>query len=177
MSGTLLKEVLRDAGLPPCVINHVTGLGGKAGAALAAHPDVAGITVTGSYEVGMSLVRAFARRDWPRPCLAEMGGKIAAIVSRHADLERAALGIMRSTFGPQGQKCSACSRAYVERPVADMLRQRLTALTRAIRATTGTWPGYQPFGGWKASGSTGKSIGSSRYLPQYLREQSQTVVA
>jgi 1-pyrroline-5-carboxylate dehydrogenase len=43
-------------------------------------------------------------------------------------------------------------------------------------ATTGAWPGYQPFGGWKGSGSTGRSAGSVYYLPQYLREQSQTRV-
>ena len=43
-------------------------------------------------------------------------------------------------------------------------------------ATTGAWPGYQPFGGWKGSGSTGKAGGSLHYLPQYLREQSQTRV-
>ena len=45
-----------------------------------------------------------------------------------------------------------------------------------VHATTGAWPGYQPFGGWKGSGSTGKAIGSFWYLPQYLREQARTVV-
>jgi 1-pyrroline-5-carboxylate dehydrogenase len=47
---------------------------------------------------------------------------------------------------------------------------------RAQGATTGAWPGYQPFGGWKGSGSTGKAGGSTYYLPQYMREQSQTRV-
>ncbi|HUL67752.1 MAG TPA: aldehyde dehydrogenase family protein [Burkholderiaceae bacterium] len=304
-AGTSLMDVLRDAGLPPGVVNHVTGAGNEVGGALVEHPDIAGVTFTGSYEVGMRIVRSFAQRAWPRPCLAEMGGKNAAIVSRRADLDRAALGIMRSAFGLQGQKCSACSRVYVERSVADPLRRRLAKLTSEIRigdptrrenwlgpvinraaceryakcvtnlqqhgdivvggerltgdalahgwfvaptvasapldyrlwreekfiplvlvgevdsvaqaidftnasdygltagfygaqdeiepfldrieagvtyvnrpqgATTGAWPGYQPFGGWKASGSTGKSIGSFWYLPQYLREQSQTIV-
>jgi 1-pyrroline-5-carboxylate dehydrogenase len=50
-------------------------------------------------------------------------------------------------------------------------------VNRPQGATTGAWPGYQPFGGWKASGSTGKAIGSFYYVTQYLREQSQTVVA
>jgi acyl-CoA reductase-like NAD-dependent aldehyde dehydrogenase len=52
----------------------------------------------------------------------------------------------------------------------------VTYVNRPQGATTGAWPGYQPFGGWKGSGSTGKAIGSFWYLPLYLREQSQTVV-
>jgi 1-pyrroline-5-carboxylate dehydrogenase len=52
----------------------------------------------------------------------------------------------------------------------------VTYCNRPQGATTGAWPGYQPFGGWKASGSTGKAIGSFYYLQQYMREQSQTVV-
>ena len=52
----------------------------------------------------------------------------------------------------------------------------VTYVNRPQGATTGAWPGFQPFGGWKASGSTGKAIGSFYYVPQYLREQSQTVV-
>ena len=52
----------------------------------------------------------------------------------------------------------------------------VTYANRAQGATTGAWPGYQPFGGWKGSGSTGKAIASFYYLPQYLREQSRTVV-
>jgi acyl-CoA reductase-like NAD-dependent aldehyde dehydrogenase len=304
-SGRLLAEVFRDAGLPEGVCNYITGGGATAGEALIRHQGVAGVTFTGSYEVGMHIYRSFAQGSWPRPCIAEMGGKNAAIVSRHADLERAATGIVRSAFGLSGQKCSACSRVYVERPAADALRQRLVSATEAIRigdptdkanwmgpvinaaafarfqkcmdhlgrhgevltggrqlldgelgkgyycaptvaaapldyrlwreekfvpivlvgevdsvgeaiaranaseygltagfygdaqevdgffagieagvayanrpqgATTGAWPGYQPFGGWKASGTTGKAIGSFYYLQQYLREQSQTVV-
>ena len=66
-----------------------------------------------------------------------MGGKNATIVSRHSDLERAALGIMRSAFGLSGQKCSACSRVYVERPVAASLRERLVALAEQIAADAG----------------------------------------
>jgi 1-pyrroline-5-carboxylate dehydrogenase len=52
----------------------------------------------------------------------------------------------------------------------------VTYANRAQGATTGAWPGYQPFGGWKGSGSTGKAIASFYYLPLYLREQSRTVV-
>jgi 1-pyrroline-5-carboxylate dehydrogenase len=61
------------------------------------------VTFTGSYEVGMQIYRAFAAGAYPRPCIVELGGKNAVIVSRHADLERAAMGIVRSAFGLQGQ--------------------------------------------------------------------------
>jgi 1-pyrroline-5-carboxylate dehydrogenase len=293
-----------------CLIaRNVTGPGGALGEALINDAAVAGATFTGSYDVGMHLVRTFAAGRWPRPCIAEMGGKNAAIVTRHADLGAAASGIARSAFGLSGQKCSACSRVYVEHTifndfVAELHAQtaRITvgdptrrehwmgpvigaaALTRyedaiaSVRglgaagavvhggerldhgdlahghycepaivrvplahslwsrelfvplvavggvedldeaigranateygltagfygndaeaeqfftrieagvcyanrpqgATTGAWPGYQPFGGWKGSGSTGKAAGSLYYLQQYLREQSQTRVA
>jgi acyl-CoA reductase-like NAD-dependent aldehyde dehydrogenase len=304
-SGRLLMDAFEAAGLPPGVLNLVSGSGPEVGAALMKHPDVAGGTFTGSHDVGTELLRHFVGGARPRPLIAEMGGKNAAIVTRHADLERAATGIVRSAFGLQGQKCSACSRIYVERPVAAALRALLQQRTEAVAvgdptlasnwmgpvinaaavqryrravdelqregrvlcggrlldqgdlrrgqfvaptvatapyghrlwreelflplaligevdsldeaitrandsdygltagfygakdeiaifherieagvtyvnrpqgATTGAWPGYQPFGGWKGSGSTGKAIGSFWYLPLYLREQSQTVV-
>jgi 1-pyrroline-5-carboxylate dehydrogenase len=304
-AGALLTQCFRDAGLPEGVFNFVTGPGSVVGQALIASPQVDGITFTGSYDVGMHIYQSFARGGYPRPCVAEMGGKNAAIVSRHADLERAAIGVMRSAFGLQGQKCSACSRIFVERPVKDAFaeavgldqqdqhrdptrrenwlgpvinrkafvdyRAYVEELTRAgtilaggqqltkdelsqgyfcaptlvdnvppdhrlwkhemflpitliagvdsleeamqrandidygltagfygarkeaawffdnIRvgvayanrpqgATTGAWPGYQPFGGWKGSGSTGKNAGGPYYLQLYLHEQSQTLV-
>jgi len=304
-SGWLLTQCLREAGVPDGVFNFVTGDGSTVGEALVRHPGIAGITFTGSYEIGMGIARAFAAHRYPRPCIAEMGGKNAAIVSRNADLERAAAGIARSAFGLQGQKCSACSRVLVERGAGPELAERLAALASGIEigdptertvglgpvidrraheryervaaelaeagevlaggqiadsetlvrgwyceptvarlplahrlwreelflpvvliaevdsldeamaiangsdygltagfygtreevdwflerveagvtycnrpqgATTGAWPGYQPFGGWKGSSSTGKACGSFYYLPQYMREQSQTVV-
>lgn len=304
-SGWLLAQCLREAGVPAGAFNFLTGSAARVGDPLVRHADIAGITFTGSYDAGMQIYRTFAQYRYPRPCIAEMGGKNAAIVSRNADLERAALGIVRSAFGLQGQKCSACSRVLVDRVVADQLADRIVAQTRALRigdptcrdnwlgpvinrsayerymrtaaelqhdgqllcggrtltegalvrgyfceptvaqlhlehrlwseelflpvvlmapvagleeameaanashfgltagfygareeiewflerieagvtycnrpqgATTGAWPGYQPFGGWKGSGSTGKAAGSFYYLQQYLREQSQTVV-
>jgi len=68
------------------------------------------------------LFKSFSTR-WPRPCIVEMGGKNPAIVSRTADLEEAAEGVMRSAFGFSGQKCSANSRVYIERPVYDELME------------------------------------------------------
>jgi acyl-CoA reductase-like NAD-dependent aldehyde dehydrogenase len=302
----LLADCMRDAGLPPGVFNYLTGPGATLGAALISHPLTAGVTFTGSHEVGMGIVRTLQSPPFLRPCIAEMGGKNACIVTGAADLERAAIGIVRSAFGLSGQKCSALSRLYVEAEIAEPLLEKLLAQMAAIRvgdparrehwlgpvttasaydsyarycaqlrgggarilaggeqlrdgalargyfvrptlaeaplkhalwnqemflpilmlhrsdskeaamelandsplgltagfyggadeiawfnehiqagvtyanraqgATTGAWPGYQAFGGWKGSGNTGKAIGSFYYLPQYLREQSQTVV-
>jgi 1-pyrroline-5-carboxylate dehydrogenase len=305
-AGRLLADCIRDAGLPPGVFNYLAGSGREIGEALVSHPATAGITFTGSVGVGMQLVRQMASGRWPRPCIAEMGGKNPCIVTARADLEDAAAGIARSAFGMGGQKCSALSRLYVDGAVADELIDRVRAQAEAIRvgdpcrrehwlgpvinanahasyaryvreledggarivtggrqltdgelgrgyyvaptlaeappghalwrhemfvpillvhrvadrdeamqlandsdlgltagfyggadevpwfhehieagvtyanrrqgATTGAWPGYQPFGGWKGSGSTGKAIASYYYLPLYLREQSRTVV-
>jgi 1-pyrroline-5-carboxylate dehydrogenase len=302
----LLADCIRDAGYPAGVFNAVAGGGATVGEALVNDPRVAGITFTGSYGVGMDLAKRMVSGAWVRPCIAEMGGKNAAIVTAHADLDRAATGMVRSAFGLGGQKCSALSRIYVDHSVADELARRLVSLMEGIRigdptcrenwlgpvispsavakyerfaaelatggarilaggqrivagglgagcyvaptlaeaphghplfetemflpiamlarvsgieegvaranasalgltagvygneaevayflenieagtvyvnrpqgATTGAWPGYQAFAGWKGSASTGKAIGSFYYLPQYLREQSQTVV-
>ena len=305
-SGRMLADCLRDAGVPSGVFNYVCGSGSGAGEALVNHPDLAGITFTGSHAVGMQIQRRMSSGAWPRPCIAEMGGKNPVIVSARADLERATLGITRSAFGLSGQKCSAASRVYVQEGIADRLIERLVAQAAQLRigdptlrenwmgpvinerawknyarymdelraggariltggahltdgplangfycaptlveaplshplwqqelflpvaliarvadldtamslanstslgltagfyghssevswflehieagvtyvnrpqgATTGAWPGYQPFGGWKGSGNTGKGIASAYYLALYQREQSQTVV-
>src|SRR5690606_24811405 len=131
-SGLLLAQCLHDAGLPPGAFNCLLGAGETVGEALCAHQHVGGITFTGSYAVGMELLRAQAARAWPRPCIAEMGGKNAAIVSARADLDVAVQGIVRSAFGLSGQKCSALSRVYVERSVADELVERLREAVRGI---------------------------------------------
>ncbi len=302
-----LYDCFRDAGLDPDVL-HVLPGGDETGAALVAHPDVAGLTFTGSYAVGMSIYRSFGAA-YPKPVICEMGGKNPAIVSAAADLDVAAAGVARSAFGLSGQKCSACSRVYVQRPVFDSFVAKLaeragslvvgdptsreaylgpvisaesvarferaveharsagnvvaggsvlrgagalpdgyylapTVVTglpaddwifrdelfvplvavapydtlsealdlandtdlgltagffsadpgeieefldqiqagvvyvnRAAGATTGAWPGVQPFGGWKGSGSGGKAGGGLYYVQQYLREQSRTVVS
>jgi 1-pyrroline-5-carboxylate dehydrogenase len=301
----LLAECFRDAGLPDGVFNFVTGPGSTLGQALIDNPDVDGITFTGSYDVGMKIYRAFGQGKYVRPAILELGGKNPVIVSRNADLERAALGITRSAFGLQGQKCSAASRIYIEAPVYDQLITRLVesaeslkigdpterdtylgpvanswayreyknfteelseagqiltggktlnsnfrdgffcqptiaanvpldhklwkqemflpitlvhkveSLTQAMAlanevdygltsgfygskdearwffdhtqagvnyanrphgATTGAWPGFQPFGGWKGSGSSGKNAGGHYYLQLYMHEQVQTLI-
>ena len=305
-AGRLLANCLHDAGVPPGVFNYLNGNGSEAGAALVAHPDIAGITFTGSHQVGMGIARSMVSGTVPKPCIAEMGGKNAVIVTARADMQRAAAGILRSAYGMGGQKCSATSRVFVEERAAPALIASISEGIRAIRigdptvrenwlgpvinstalgnyrrysaalksdgasivaggntwsegtlaaghyceptlavaplghalwrqemflpiamlatvpdreramalandsdlgltagfyggadevdwffdnieagvlyanrpqgATTGAWPGYQPFGGWKGSGNTGKGIASFYYLAQYQREQSQTRV-
>src|SRR5581483_5088641 len=112
-TGLLLYEVYRDAGLPPGVFNYLPGAGEVAGEALWRHPDVDGVVFTGSKAVGMRIYRGLGGR-WVKPCLLEMGGKNAAIVTASADLDAAAEGVTRSAFGLQNQKCSATSRVYVD---------------------------------------------------------------
>jgi len=131
LSGVNLVEAFDDAGLPHGVINLVMGPGDTVGEELQTNQGVDGIVFTGSFEVGFRLFKSFSTR-WPRPCIVEMGGKNPAIVSRSADLEEAAEGIMRSAFGLGGQKCSANSRVYVERPVHDDLIRLLVEKTEKI---------------------------------------------
>ncbi|PZR62956.1 MAG: hypothetical protein DLM71_05955 [Chloroflexi bacterium] len=125
-------RVLREVGVPAGVVNLVTGPGESVGAELEENPDIDGMVFTGSYEVGMRLQRSFTR-DYPRPIITEMGGKNPAIVTAKADLDEAAEGVMRAAFGYDGQKCSANSRVYVERAVADAFVDKLVERTRAIR--------------------------------------------
>ena len=305
-AGRVLADCIRDADYPAGVFNYLAGDGASIGARMIEHPEIDGVTFTGSHGVGMSIHRRLTEGAYAKPCIAEMGGKNACIVTVNADLERAAAGIARSAFGMGGQKCSALSRLYVHSAIADELIERLKARVAALQvadptlrqtdlgpvisagaakkfagyaanlgadgscilaggerltageyarghyvaptiaeapfkhpmfshemflpilmlarvsdldeaidlanesalgltagcygdsaetarfadriqagtlylnrpqgATTGAWPGYQAFTGWKGSGSTGKAIGSFYYLPQYMREQSQTWV-
>jgi 1-pyrroline-5-carboxylate dehydrogenase len=129
--GDALARCYLDAGLPDGVFGLVHG-GAATGAALAAG-DVDGIAFTGSAAVGRALGRKLADGPYPRPVLAEMGGKNPAIVTANADLEKAAEGIARAAFGFSGQKCSACSRAIVAGEVHDELVERLAEIAGGYR--------------------------------------------
>lgn len=131
LSGVNLIHAYEDAGVPPGVVNLVMGPGDTVGDELQSNPGIDGIVFTGSYEVGFKLFKTFSTL-YPRPCIVEMGGKNPAIVTRSADLEEAAEGIMRSAFGFGGQKCSANSRVYVEKPVHDELVRMLVEKTEKI---------------------------------------------
>lgn len=127
-----MGHLLHEAGLPPGVFNLVTVGGDIFGDAITASKKVAGVIFTGSKEIGMKLYHAFSI-DHPRPCILEMGGKNPSIVMGSADVERAAEGTMRSAFGFGGQKCSACSRAYVHASVYDEFVALLIEKTKAIK--------------------------------------------
>lgn len=306
-AGFALNEVMRDAGLPIGVFNFLTGPGAEIGEEFMTNPEVDGLIFTGSRDVGMHILQGFGTGKYPRPCIAEMGGKNPAIIMPSANLEDATEGVLRSAFGMGGQKCSACSRAYVHksiyndflhllvektqrRKVGDPLQRDtflgplinehavhkfqkavrmgqkegrvvlgghritkgelahgyyveptiidslprhsrmfqeeffvpvlavgdiksleegielansteygltagiftnseseqdyffecveagVTYANRAGGATTGAWPGVQSFGGWKSSGSSGKSALGPYYVAQFMREQSQTIM-
>ncbi len=132
----LIAEALTDAGLPPGVLNVITGSGAVVGEALATHPKVRMIAFTGSREVGTHLFELAARTPpgqiWLKRVIAEMGGKNAVIVDDEAPLDEAVAGIIASGYGYQGQKCSAGSRvvatprAYGE--VVEMIAERARRL-------------------------------------------------
>jgi len=302
--GLKFAELLREAGVPRGVFNFVTGPGPTVGQELVDNPGVDGFIFTGSRDVGLRAFRTFTE-TMPKPIVTELGGKNPAIVSAKANLEKAALGVMRAAFGFAGQKCSACSRVLVDKRVKKAFVERLVAETRKIKvgdptkrdvylgpvindaavttyaesialirksggkllaggtvlkgdglfveaaivdglprdhpintdelfvpilsvievdgledairvandvdygltagvfsedpaeverffrevqagvlyanreagATTGAVVGVQPFGGWKMSGISGKSAGGHYYLPQFMREQSQSEYA
>ena len=302
LTGAILGEIVRAAELPAGVFNLVHG-GPATGRALV-EDAVEGVAFTGSAEVGRWIARQMQEGAYARPALTEMGGKNPAIVTAAADLDKAAEGVARAAFGLSGQKCSACSRAIVDRSVHDEFLERLARFTeglvlgepaeramfvgpvvnegsvtrfeeavtdaqrdgrvvtgggrperpglfveptvvaglphghrlernelflpfvtvsaagsldeaieeanapaygltagifsedegeqerfldgiqagvvyvnRRAGATTGAWPGTQTFCGWKSSGSTGKGGLGPWYLPQFMREQSRTVVS
>jgi 1-pyrroline-5-carboxylate dehydrogenase len=308
LMGLKLYEMTREAGLPDGVFNFVTGGGSTVGQELIDNPGIDGIVFTGSKDVGMKLLRENAARPIPRPAIAELGGKNPALIMRSANLDYASDGVWRSAFGAQGQKCSACSRVYVQKDVRDDFVEMLVEKTKAIKignplerdvwlgpvindaavrtyeeaiaraikdggriltggkrlagdpwshgyfveptvidglpvdhpaffeeyfvpivaiapvltfdeaielanrseygltagiftgdrqeietffdrieagvtyanrragATTGAWPGINPFGGWKASGSSGRGTGGPYYVQQFMREQSRVVI-
>ena len=306
LTGYMLAECFREAGLPDGVFNYVTGPGSSVGEELVTNPGVDGILFTGSRDVGFGIYHKFPRA-YPKPCIAEMGGKNQAIVCAGADLDAATDGVLKSAFGLQGQKCSACSRIYVHRSVAkqftgmlaekigkiaigdpvkkenwlgpvinkaafdkyatyadigrkdgrilaggeqlkgepydhgffvkptliaglpkdhrlahdemflpitclwevdsldealelanrteygltaglfssddaeigkffDRIEAGVVYVNRRAGATTGAWPGINPFGGWKGSGSSGKASGGPYYVTQFMREQSRTLI-
>jgi 1-pyrroline-5-carboxylate dehydrogenase len=306
-TGLFVYRMLAEAGLPVGAINYVTGSGSDVGQALIDSRDVDGIVFTGSKEVGYRILRE-SILDFPRPTIAEMGGKNPVLIMDSADLDKAVVGTARAAFGYTGQKCSAASRVYVHNAIKDEFVHRLVDYTdrlvvgdptkaetfmgpvinrgayekfqeasavagrdghvltggrtlgegdmahgyfvaptivdglpkdhqyfyeelflpflvvagvssldealdlanasefgltagiftrdeqeqtefltrmqagvlyvnRAGGATTGAWPGVQSFGGWKGSGSSGKSALGPYYVQQFLREQNQTVVS
>ena len=136
-----LAELLQEAGFPPGVLNVVTGLGERAGAALAAHPGVDKIAFTGSTEVGKLMLEA-ARGNLKKLTL-ELGGKSPAIVLPDADLELTIPGVANAIFFNSGQVCVAGSRLYVHEKIFDRVLEGVVAYARGIRLGHGLDPATQ----------------------------------
>jgi acyl-CoA reductase-like NAD-dependent aldehyde dehydrogenase len=131
LTSARLVRVLQDAGLPKGVLNYVTGSGGAAGGPLVAHPKVRAISFTGSDATGRGIAQVAAAR-LARVQL-EMGGKNPTIVLRDADLDNAVECVLNAAFFSTGQRCTATSRAIVEKPVVGAFLERLVERTRALK--------------------------------------------
>jgi 1-pyrroline-5-carboxylate dehydrogenase len=140
-------EVLEEIGLPKGVVNFLAGSGTKVGELLVAHPKIRFISFTGSKAVGLKIYEEAAKtkpgQKWMKRVIAEMGGKDAIIVCDDANLDEAAVGIVQSAFGFQGQKCSACSRLIVDEKVYDALLEKVIDLTKKLKIGDPTDPETQ----------------------------------
>ena len=130
--------LLEEAGLPPGVVNFVSGGGAEVGDPLIQHPKIRFISFTGSKEVGLHINAEAAKPKkgqlWIKRVVAEMGGKDAIIVDREtANLDQAASDVVASAFGFQGQKCSACSRVIVDQAIYDKFVPMIVEKTKKLR--------------------------------------------
>ena len=141
LSSFRLIEALHEAGIPPGAINYVTGSGGLVGDALTSNPKIKAVSFTGSTSVGSALYKKVSERRI-RVQL-EMGGKNPTVVLGDADLDYAADILINGAFFSTGQKCTACSRAIIERPVYESLVERLVEKTRKLKVGNGLDPGVQ----------------------------------
>ncbi|MFQ5882123.1 MAG: aldehyde dehydrogenase family protein [Candidatus Methylomirabilales bacterium] len=136
-TATRVVEIFEEAGLPPGVLNLVHG-GAQVGSELVNNPLIRGISFTGSTKVGMAIHRAAAQRL--AKVQLEMGGKNPQIILRDADLKSAVESLVPATFGSTGQRCSATSRAIVERTVAQEVAELLLEKIKTIRVGPGDRP-------------------------------------
>lgn len=126
-----LGTLALDAGVPPGILNVVTGPGASVGAAIVTHPLVGKVALTGETTTGVQIMKLAADR-MTRVSL-ELGGKSPNIIFADADLERAAQAGATAVYGNAGQDCCARSRVFVERSVYDRVALLFTAAARAMR--------------------------------------------
>src|SRR6187200_106056 len=129
--GYKFAEIMKEAGLPDGVLNFVTGSGNKIGRTIVNSEDVAGIVFTGSRKIGYGIAKEFSKVK-SRQVIAEMGGKNPAIVTESADINKAVEGILKAAFGYSGQKCSACSRVYIQKSIKNKFVERLVERTKNL---------------------------------------------
>ncbi len=128
-------KAFEEAGLPPGVVNLVTGYGEAAGAPLVVHPTIRLVSFTGSTQVGRII--AMQAADKGKKCSLEMGGKNAILVMDDANLELAVEGAVWGAFGTAGQRCTAASRLIVHKKVIKKFTQMLVERAKALRLGNG----------------------------------------
>src|SRR5687767_14130093 len=133
-----LVKACEEAGIPPGVVNLVTGYGETVGAAMTNHPALRLISFTGSTETGRIVASACAERN--AICSLEMGGKNAIIVMDDADIDLAVEGAIWGAFGTSGQRCTASSRLIVHKKVYSKFVTKLVENTKALRVGNGADP-------------------------------------
>lgn len=136
-AGLIVKEILDKAGLPEGVVQVVTGNGAITGQALIEHPDLDMLFFTGSTAIGRQVNIKAAERLIP--AVMELGGKDVAIVTKNADLDRAANGVAFGAFTNCGQTCIGTELILVDRAVYEPFVAKLTAVTKRLK--TGKRPG------------------------------------
>ncbi len=134
----LVVQAFIDAGVPPGVLNIVQGRGATAGAALVDHPDVAAISFTGSTEIGRHIWARGASLGKPVQC--ELGGKNPIIVLDDADVALAVAATAKGAFGSTGQRCTATSRAIVDRRVHDQFVEEIAKAAAQVIPGNGLDP-------------------------------------
>ncbi len=134
----LIAETLAKAGLPPGVLNVVSGSGAQLGPALIGHKHCSTVTITGSTASGIEILRLAAPNVVK--CLLELGGKAPVIVAADADLEAAARATVWARFWNAGQSCIAAERAFVSQKVAPEFVRKVHGLTRQLRVGPGLRP-------------------------------------
>jgi 1-pyrroline-5-carboxylate dehydrogenase len=129
----LFVEMMHEAGLPPGVLQFVTGAGAKIGDLLVKDPRTRFIAFTGSKDVGLGIAEHAGKvapgQRWIKRAILEMGGKDAIIIDADCDIDLAAKGAVAAAFGFQGQKCSACSRLIVHENVYDAVLKKVVEHT------------------------------------------------
>ncbi len=138
LGGVKLVEVFEEAGLPPGVLNLITGPGASVGQALVESPEVRAISFTGSTEIGTGIYAEGAKRLKKVQC--EMGGKNAVILLADAAMDKALGGIVQGAFGSTGQRCTATSRVIVEEPAYDQFMEQLIERTGKLKIGDGLDP-------------------------------------
>ncbi|MCG2633485.1 MAG: aldehyde dehydrogenase family protein [Gammaproteobacteria bacterium] len=127
----MLAELAVEAGLPPGVLNVVTGFGEDVGDALVRHPNVDKVAFTGSTAVGQQITRTAA--DTLKKVSLELGGKSPHILFEDANLKHALKAVVSGIFYNQGEVCLAGSRLFVQRPIHDQVLELLDQAAAAIK--------------------------------------------